>query len=437
MGDTQGVYSQDLAGCLAAQVGAEGLNDAQFADAQAAAARSVDYLRDLYKEQSLPLLHLGGDNADLDACAPFVAALRRDCSDILVLGTGGSSLGAQALAQLRGFRTTFDRALSDAPNLYFLDNLDADSLDRALEALDLSTTGVMLVSKSGGTAETMMQALAVVQAFRAAGLVDKLAGQAVAITMPGDRVLRRFADNLNIPVLDHNPGVGGRFSVLTNVGLMPAMILGLDAATVRASAFDVLQAGLDGDKAAFAPAIGAAVSLALAKEKGKTQSVMLPYTDRLERLAFWYRQLWAESLGKQGCGTTPVNSLGPVDQHSQLQLYLDGPNDKLVSVMMTASRGQGARLGDPGDPDLAYLAGKTVGDLVDAEQRATAETLIKHQRPTRIFRIDQPNEQTLGALLMHFMLETILAAHILGIDAFDQPAVEEGKVLARQYLAEM
>ena len=160
------------------------------------------------------------------------------------------------------------------------------------------------------------------------------------------------------------------------------------------------------------------------------------YSDRLERFSHWYVQLWAESLGKDGRGTTPLAALGPVDQHSQVQLFIAGPRDKLFTVVTVGASGKGPRI----DGELAKLAGeagfggKTIGDLVAAEGRATAETLAKNGCPVRTLHIDKLDESTLGELLMHFMLETIIAAHLLGVDAFDQPAVEEGKVLAKKYL---
>ena len=151
---------------------------------------------------------------------------------------------------------------------------------------------------------------------------------------------------------------------------------------------------------------------------------MMPYVDRLETFAMWYRQIWAESLGKNGMGTTPVRALGTVDQHSQVQLYLGGPADKLFTVLIQDTAGQGTRL-DPamlgGDKALAYLENKTMG--------------VKNGRPTRIFRLPTVDERTMGALMMHFMLETMFAAELWGVDAFDQPAVEEAKVLTREYLS--
>ena len=163
---------------------------------------------------------------------------------------------------------------------------------------------------------------------------------------------------------------------------------------------------------------------------------MMAYADRLERFTRWYVQLWAESLGKDGKGTTPIAALGPVDQHSQLQLFIAGPRDKLFTVVTTGAAGRGPRI----DADLAKLAGepdfagKTIGDLVAAQGRATAETLAKNGCPVRTIHLERLDEASLGELLMHFMLETIIAAHLLGVDPFDQPAVEEGKVLAKQYL---
>jgi len=165
---------------------------------------------------------------------------------------------------------------------------------------------------------------------------------------------------------------------------------------------------------------------------------VMAYADRLERFTRWYVQLWAESLGKDGKGTTPLGALGPVDQHSQLQLFIAGPRDKLFTVITTGCAGKGPRL----DSELSTLAGepdfggRTIGDLVAAQGRATAETLAKNGCPVRTIHIERLDEYSLGALLMHFMLETIIAARLFGVDAFDQPAVEEGKVLAKRYLAE-
>ena len=255
---------------------------------------------------------------------------------------------------------------------------------------------------------------------------------------PGKRNgLRDLLDAHDVPMLDHDPGVGGRFSVLTNVGLSAGRGARprhrRDPRRRRGGA----RAGARRQAAADVPAaVGAALVGRARGDSGKPIRVMMAYADRLERFTRWYVQLWAESLGKDGKGTTPVAALGPVDQHSQLQLFIAGPRDKLFTVITTGSAGTGPRIdaelaGLAGEPDFA---GKTIGDLVAAQGRATAETLAKNGCPVRTIHLETLDEAALGELLMHFMLETIIAAHLLGVDAFDQPAVEEGKVLAKRYL---
>lgn len=429
-------YSQDISGCLAETVGARGLAAGELDAMLERAEAALEGVRRRHAERSLPLLRLPERRDDLEVPAALADEFRRRFTQIIVLGTGGSSLGGQTLAALadQGFGPR-----AGAPRLIFMDNIDPATFAALFAPLDPARTGVIAISKSGGTAETMAQLLLCLDWLRAALGEGAVGGRILALTEPRDNVLRRLALRHGMRLLDHDPGIGGRFSVLSNVALLPALIAGLDAAAVRDGALDVLDACLDAVSARdAAPALGAALSIALAR-KGAGTTVMMPYVDRLASFGLWYRQLWAESLGKEGHGTTPVRAMGTVDQHSQLQLYLAGPADKMFSLVLLDVAGTGGTMVRDlaGDPDLAYLAGRTLGDLLDAEQRATAATLIRNGRPTRIFRLAALDERTLGALLMHFMLETIIAADLLGIDAFDQPAVEEGKVLARRYLGEM
>ncbi len=333
-------------------------------------------------------------------------------------------------------------ALRAPPRLHFIDNLDPVSFETTLARLPLATTRFVAISKSGGTAETLMQTIAALSAVKQAGLEarDKFLGISEPAKAGKRNGLRDLLSAHHVPMLDHDANVGGRYSALTNVGLLPAAVLGLDIAAIRKGAARALAPVLAKKSPADVPAaVGAALAVALAESKNKTISVLMAYADRLERFTRWYAQLWAESLGKDGKGTTPIAALGPVDQHSQVQLFIAGPRDKLFNVVLVANAGQGPRI----DGELAKLAGepdfagKTIGDLVSAEGRATADTLAKNGCPVRTFMLEQLNEETLGELLMHFMLETIIAAHLLGIDAFDQPAVEEGKVLAKKYLIGM
>ncbi len=439
-------YIQRIDDCLAPAIGANGLNVSTYNDLLAKADDALLSLKQAHDDNTLPLLRWPGRSDDIDTAALVVARFAGGASDICLLGAGGSSLGAQALAQLTGWRTpgTVIRGEPGFPRLHFFDNLDALSLTMALRTLDLKTTRFLVISKSGTTAETLMQLLSCVAAIEDAGLDWNLGQHFLAITEPAlagqDNPLRRLCSQWNIEVLDHDANVGGRFSVLTNVGMIPAVLIGLDAKAIRAGAAEVLAPLIKGVSAAdFAPALGAALNVGLAQANNHTATVMLPYADRLQSFSRWFVQLWAESLGKNGQGTLPVAAIGPSDQHSQLQLFLDGPNDKLITVIMTDTAGSGPRILDKykSDPQIGYLAGKSVGDLVDCEQRATIATLTKNLRPVRTLAIETVDERTMGALLMHFMLETIIAAKLMNIDPFDQPAVEQGKILTREYLATM
>ena len=431
------VYTHDIEGCLTATLGADGLAEDVLQSIQVECGPVLDWLRARHEDGALPLLRLPAQRDDLAALEQVADAFRERFDDVLVLGTGGSSLGGQTLYALAdyGFGPAQGR-----PRLTFMDNIDPDGFAALAKAVDYRRLGVIAISKSGGTAETLTQLMTLVSEIAGAVGEDALKRHVVAITEPGERPLRALASRWGLPVFDHDPGVGGRFSVLSLVGLLPAMIAGLDVAAVREGAAAVLDETLGApDPSASRPAVGAAVSIGLLRAHGLATTVLMPYLDRLAYFGMWYRQLWAESLGKDGTGTTPIRAMGTVDQHSQLQLYLGGPRDKMFTVLTGKVKGTGGRV-DKALADshgLNYLGGRVMGDLLDAEQRATADTLIRKGRPTRVMQIDALNEYSLGALMMHFMLETIVAAHLLGVNAFDQPAVEDGKVLAREYLDAM
>jgi glucose-6-phosphate isomerase len=424
----------DIEACL---TGSDALGAAEFSAALAETAPALGDIARRRDDGSLPLLRLPARRDDLPAVAALAEEFRRRFDHVLVLGTGGSSLGGQTLAALA------DLGLGPrpgAPRLHFLDNIDPATFGALFGALDFARAGCIAISKSGGTAETLTQLAIVLDQFRAALARQDVGDQFVALTEPKDNPLRRIAGRFGMRLLDHDPGIGGRFSVLSNVGLLPALIAGLDVAAVRAGAAGVLDATLAARSPQESePARGAALNVALARHRGIHGTVIMPYVDRLAHFGLWFRQLWAESLGKGGKGTTPIRAMGTVDQHSQLQLYLDGPRDKLFTLIMLEVAGAGGVVSADfaSDPALSYLAGRSMGDLLDAEQRATAESLIRQGRPVRLITLQKLDEAHLGALFMHFMLETMIAAHLWGVDAFDQPAVEQGKVLARQYLGEM
>lgn len=331
--------------------------------------------------------------------------------DVLILGTGGSSLGGQSLYAL---------STQMKPRLHFYDNVDPHTFERLFKTLNPKTTGLIAISKSGSTVETLMQLLTCVQ--------RRIAEQVLVVTEPTDNLLRKLANKHGWPCLDHPINVGGRYSCFSVVGLIPMFLSGLDPYAYRKGATSVLQAHLtESEPTAL---LGAQTACAL-KEAGKTLSVMMPYADQLRLFALWYCQLWAESLGKEGKGTTPIAALGTVDQHSQLQLYLAGPKDKFFTLIAPQWEGKGDKIESTLVPEFTH---KTMGDLFSAELKATYETLKRNHCPVRLITLDKIGEESLGALMMHFMIETILTSYLEEVNAFDQPAVEEGKILAREYL---
>lgn len=392
-------------------------------------AAALEWLRAQKRANSLDLLAIADRTDDIAPARTIAEQWSKDTSDVAVLGIGGSSLGGQALKALA--------RPGRVPRVSFHDNPDPWSWQESLDAFDLKTTRFVVISKSGGTAETMFQALTAADALERAGGGKWLKHHFVAVTERKKSALADFAEGIGAPVLDHPPGIGGRYSVLSVVGILPALLMGLDVVALRAGAKAALEAALATDGEANAPLAGAALHHALSKAGRLNHTVLWNYADRLATLAAWWRQLWAESLGKDGKGAAPVGAVGPVDQHSQLQLFRDGPNDALYTIVAADTRGVG-----PVAPSeradalgLRYLAGRHMGDLVEAEALATAQTLSRNGRPVRRIRVPRVDERSMGALMMHFMLETVLMGRLMGVDPFDQPGVDEGKILAREYLS--
>src|SRR4051794_4723438 len=347
--------SIDLA--LAANIGEAGLPQTALDAARAGVASAAKRLAEDDAGGRLPLLGLPGTTDDLDAIRAAAARLRDGATDVVFLGTGGSSLGGQTLAQLADYAVPGLGRFADAARVHFLDNLDPQTFGGLLERLPLATSRFVAISKSGGTGETLMQAIAVLSALDKAGFRARAGELFLGLSEPrreGARNgLRDLLEPEGVAFLDHHTGIGGRFSVLTNVGLLPAAVLGLDIGAVRAGAAAALAPVLAGHPPNEIPcAVGAALSVALGATK--PIAVMLAYADRLERFTRWYVQLSAESLGKDGKGMTPVAALGPVDQHSQLQLFIAGPRNKLFTIVTVSAAGRGPRI----EADLAQLVGE-------------------------------------------------------------------------------
>jgi glucose-6-phosphate isomerase len=403
------IYTQNLDGCHHDATDKAALHTFLKANA-------LETFRAAYHKGQLAPLSLVEQKEDV-AFYQSIATQFENFEDILILGTGGSSLGGKTLYAL---------AIQQTPRLHFIDNIDPFTFRRLFETINLQKTGILAISKSGSTIETLFQLLVCLQHFEKENLKDHF----IVITEPTPNPIRKIAEAHKWTCLDHPTNVGGRYSCFSVVGLLPIILAGLNPYTFREGAQAVLDYHLKED---CPPALeGAAMTIYLKNYHQKTLSVMLPYADQLDSFALWYRQLWAESLGKDGKGSTPIRALGTVDQHSQLQLYLDGPKDKFFTLIAPIWQGRGEVIHSSLVPELQN---KTMGDLFDAELRATYETLVRHQCPTRLITCDTLNEPSLGALMMHFMIETILTSYLMKVNAFDQPAVEEGKRLAREFLS--
>jgi len=423
-------YTQNLAGCFDTDIGDEGLSEQSFKASLLKAQNGVTWIRNAYENRQWPLLLLPEERGDLESLTSIADLIKQQSQTVLILGMGGSSLGGQTLLGL----AALDEARS--PRVIFMENLDGHTFSQRLKSLELDQTTIIAISKSGKSTETAMQVFALIAAFRTAGLQDQIAQRFLFITGPDANPLRDLAAETNIPILDHDPDLGGRYSVFSSVGMLPALIMGLDASALRTGAQSVLFDLMDNENCE--PACGAAMLASMAEENGRATSVFMPYADRLAQLGPWYVQLAAESLGKDGKGLTPISARGPRDQHSILQLFLDGPNDKVFTIIKHRCPHDGPQVfGELVSEEFPHLAGKTMGQLVAAEAHAMTITLMNQHRPVRIIETDAIDEMSMGALMMHFMLETIILGHMLGVNPFDQPAVEEGKQLAVKYLQDL
>jgi glucose-6-phosphate isomerase len=371
----------------------------------------------------------------------FAEGLGQAHDHVLVLGIGGSALGTKALLNaLRrpAWNEWDDEGREFYPRLTVLDNVDPTTVAAALARIDPRRVLVNVISKSGGTAETMAQYL-VVRAWLEDALGDAAFRHLVFTTDPTRGALRELATREGIVTLDVPPSIGGRFSVLSPVGLLPAALVGIDIAGLLAGARRAIERAESGDLLRNPAALYAALHWAADTDLGARIHVVMPYTDRLREFAEWYRQLWAESLGKRTdregrtvhVGATPVAAVGATDQHSQVQLFMEGPFDKVITFVRLEQMGDDLVIPPRPDlpPDLAYLPGHPLSELLNAEYEATSAALAEMGRMSCTLQLPELTAETVGEAIMFFQLATGYAGVWYGIDPFDQPGVELGKRL--------
>ena len=358
----------------------------------------------------------------------------RECDAFVVIGIGGSALGAAALRD-----ALLPPVGRRPPTLHILDNPDPDTVSALLARLDPARTLFNVVSKSGATAETMAQFLVVWRWLETALGRDAVPTRFLFTTSSDRGTLRELASRYDIPALPIPESVGGRFSVLSPVGLLPAAAAGIDIEALLAGAAAMTQRCATPELTAN-PAGALSVLLHAADtEMGASIQVFMPYADRLGAFAYWVRQLWAESLGKAldrggrrvETGPTPVPASGATDQHSILQLLVEGPRDKVVVFLGREAPGEDIAIPSPlpHASGLSYLGGHTLFQLLDRERRATAEALRREGRLNMTVMVDRVDAHSLGALFMLFQIAVVYAGALYGVDPLNQPGVELGKVL--------
>jgi glucose-6-phosphate isomerase len=368
-------------------------------------------------------------------------AKRQGIDACLVLGIGGSSLGGKALRD--AIKTPLYNEMpvekrGGFPRLYFAENIDPESFAELLGLLMPNRTLVVAISKSGGTAETMSQFLIAMDWLKK-NLGNSYGNHIIAITDPEKGILKEIADREGFDTFDVPPNVGGRFSVLTPVGLFPAAVIGINIVSLLEGAQAMAKRCASPDLKANPAYLNAVIHYIYDVEKKKPLSVLMPYADSLLSLADWYRQLYAESLGKRFNndreevfnGPTPIRALGATDQHSQLQLYMEGPFDKVITFIKVDKPRQDVDIPYPlsYETPLNYLSGHSFGQLIGFEQFATSRALRHNRRPTIVLGIEEINEFTLGQLLYFYELQVAFQGQLYGVNPFDQPGVELGKKL--------
>ena len=362
--------------------------------------------------------------------------------DVVVLGIGGSGLGTLAIrdALLGPFwNERSEEEREHFPRLHVLDNPDPRTVAGLLGRLDPARTLFNVVSKSGSTAETMAQYLVVREAVENAVGAERARGHFLFTTDPAEGALRRIAEAEDIPAAPVPPNVGGRFSVLSPVGLVPAAICGIDIHRLLAGAAEMEERCRAHTLADNPAGLLATLLHALDTEGGRSIHVFMPYADRLRTTALWFQQLWAESLGKsrtlggedRPTGPTPLASIGATDQHSLLQLLMEGPHDKVVLFVAVEDPEADVPIPErhPEISALGYLGGHSLGELLAAERRATAEALRRAGRPSCTISLPRIDAHGLGALFMLLEIATVIAGALYGVDPLDQPGVELGKRL--------
>ncbi|MDR1619537.1 MAG: glucose-6-phosphate isomerase [Clostridiales bacterium] len=427
----------DFNNMMAGYIGGRGIQTSEIDALRPKLAAAVAAMRDkrgAMKWRELPY-NQQEIVADIERAAKDIAAR---FENFVVLGIGGSALGPIAVQQALNppYYNELLKAQRGGPRFFVEDNADPERMAALLHVIDIEKTMFNVITKSGGTSETMSQLLIVCGLLEARVGTDAIRNHLIATTGNGEGDLMKIAKELGLKTYCVPDGVGGRFSELCPVGLLAAAVCGIDIRALLAGAA-YMDACCAKDDIWENPAYMLAALQYAAMQRGCNISVMMPYADGLKYMADWYAQLWAESLGKRYaldgsetfCGQTPVKALGVTDQHSQVQLYTEGPYDKVVTFLDVGAYRARVEIphGFESIPDVAFLGGHSLNELMAAERIATEYALHKSGRLSHTITLPEVNAFTIGQLLYLFEVQTAFAGELLNINAFDQPGVEEGK----------
>ncbi len=376
----------------------------------------------LFNERGQGFTSLPKLKAPVLAVKEMAHNLKGKFKDVVILGIGGSALGINCLRDsLKGPYWN----INGSPRVFVLDNLDM--VDEVEKIIDLDETLFLVISKSGRTPETMGEFFYFKEKVSAKNFLF--------ITDPTDGVLRKLSKEMRIATLDIPKNVGGRFSVLTAVGLLPAALMGIDIENLLDGADSMLASFQSEEFDLNFPFQIATIQYLLDWRHGISMNVMMPYSTRLQTFADWYSQLLAESIGKDGKGLTPIRALGVTDQHSQIQLYNEGPNDKLI-MFIEVEEGSETSMPSIDVPDLSYLSNVSFHRLMNLEKKATEQALSEYKKANLTIKIPRIDEYELGKLFMLFESSIAFLGEYYSIDAFNQPGVELGKTLTKKLLSQ-
>ncbi len=374
--------------------------------------------------KSLDALNIIHNQKLLDHTITEIQRFSINKKKFIIFGIGGSNLGAKALIDV------LQKNIS--VNIDFFDNIDPISFENSINSMDLNNTGFIIISKSGETLETLSQFACLIELFEQKKSLYNLYKNTLIVTEDNENSLLKIAKLNQCKILKHEKNIGGRYSIFSNVGMIPAIIAGIDVKKIHAGALEELNNVSSSDFLKIGQFF---------RYQNFTNylsnNVVMTYSDALFYFGKWYLQLWAESLGKNGKGITAIHSVGATDQHSQLQLYLDGPKDKFFTFITTNHAKKGIKLNKKIMKEIKIncLIDKTMGDLMEAEQNATIETFKKNKLIFREINLNTINENSIGKLMAYSIKETIAICEYFGVNPFNQPAVEESKLLTKEYLS--